>query len=245
MATFDPMQDAKQARQYAFGLDGATPERIAASAAVLISYFDADLDRIKAARAAATDRGRAEPDMLWPETIRLLDCAFDKICAAGSDQNSRAELLNELWPEAEPYQWPTRRWRSIRWQLRRIWLRPRLRQTTRSLEWIAHGYETEMRVGRTLIGVMKYQLCLECRVGYVLKIAVDSRYKGFGLGTRTVMRLHRAYPGFAWYTTAQYDTSGTFWPALAKRTGSAFTANQAACKHLLQTNKTRPGEPHQ
>jgi hypothetical protein len=40
------------------------------------------------------------------------------------------------------------------------------------------------------------------------------------------LRLHTAYPSYAWHTTAQYDPSGTFWTALAERTGSAFSADQ-------------------
>jgi hypothetical protein len=225
--------DAEQARQYTFGLDDATPARYAAVTAVLIGQFNADADRIQAARAVAADRCHSEPGACWPETVALLDAALGKIRAAGVGADDRAALLEELWPAAQPYEWPMKRRQSLRWQLRRAWLRLHVRATTARVPWLDTGYKTEISAGRRIIGTMQYQLCPECRIGHILKIAIDDRYKGYGLGTRTVLRLHNAYPGYVWHTTAQYDTSGTFWTALAKRTGSAFTADQhALCTHL-------------
>jgi hypothetical protein len=236
MATATPAgagSDAELARQYTFGLDDAPPARYAAVTAVLIGQFNADADRIQAATAIAADRCHSEPGACWPETVTLLGAALDKIRAAGSDADARATLLEELWPAAQPYEWPKQRRRSLRWHLRRTWLHLHVRTSTSPLPWLAAGYKTEIRTGRRIIGSMHYQLCPECRIGHILKIAIDGHYKGYGLGTRTVLRLHNAYPGYAWHTTAQYDTSGTFWTALANRTGSAFTADQQAlCPHL-------------
>jgi hypothetical protein len=127
---------------------------------------------------------------------------------------------------------------SLRWQLRRAWLRLHVRARTARAPWLDRGYKTEIRAGRHIIGAMQYQLCPECRIGHILKIAIDGDYNGYGLGTRTVLRLHGAYPGYAWHTTPQYDTSGTFWTALAQRTSSAFTADQQAlCPHLQRDRR--------
>ena len=232
--------DAELARQYTFGLDDAPPARYAAVTAVLIGQFNADADRIEAARASAADRCHSEPGARWPETVTLLGAALEKIRAAGADADARATLLEELWPTAQPYEWPKRRRRSLRWHLRRTWLHLHVRTSTSRLAWPAGGYKTEIRAGRRLIGSMRYQLCPECRIGHILKIAIDDHYKGYGLGTRTILRLHTTYPGYAWHTTAQYDTSGTFWTALAERTGSAFTADQQAlCAHLHHDRQHR------
>ena len=231
MATAKPSavaeSDAEQARNYTFGLDDAPPARYTAVTAVLIGQFNTNADRIQAATASPRTDVTANP---MPAGLRRQPCSAPPWprSAAGVEARDRAALLEELWPAAKPYEWPTKRRLSLRWQLRRAWLRllVRARDRTGTLA----RTQLQDRDPRRPPHHRRYAIPAmpECRIGHILKIAIDGDHKDYGLGTRTVLRLHRAYPGYAWHTTPRYDTSGTFWTALAERTSSAFTADRAA-----------------
>ncbi|WP_145777230.1 hypothetical protein [Micromonospora olivasterospora] len=68
-----------------------------------------------------------------------------------------------------------------------------------------------LRLGSLLVGRVDYQVCERCRRGYLRKISVDGAYKGYGIGTRGLLRLYRRHPGYDWRTSTQYATAGTFW----------------------------------
>jgi hypothetical protein len=86
-------------------------------------------------------------------------------------------------------------------------------------------------IGRRKIGSMKYLVCDQCMLALVGKIDIHEPYKGMGLGTRAVLAAYRKYPKHEWQTTAQYETSGSFWPTMSARTGAAFTERQP-CEHM-------------
>ena len=64
------------------------------------------------------------------------------------------------------------------------------------------------------VGKLDYQVCDQCRCGYVRQLDVSDRYRGLGLGTRAIRVARRGRDGYQWSTTAQYPTNGTFWAAV-------------------------------
>jgi GNAT superfamily N-acetyltransferase len=82
---------------------------------------------------------------------------------------------------------------------------------------------------------MFYRVCHDCRRGLIGKVSIMPEYQGLGLGTRAVRHAFRSAPSYAWRTTAQYATSGTFWTWMARRTGAAFTDGDGAeCLHMTR-----------
>jgi hypothetical protein len=70
------------------------------------------------------------------------------------------------------------------------------------------------------------------------KIELASEYQGLGLGGRAVAEAHARHPAYAWHTTPQFPTSGTFWSQMATRTGAAFT-EQPQCAHMRRDLASR------
>ncbi|WP_446220085.1 hypothetical protein [Micromonospora sp. IBHARD004] len=61
--------DADQARWFAISLDDATPERVAAVTAALVKTWQADVDRLAAARAVCRRRDGEGNEDGWRETV--------------------------------------------------------------------------------------------------------------------------------------------------------------------------------
>ena len=226
--------DADQAMSFAIGLDDASPERIAAVAAVLVNAWQADSGRFAAAAAVCRRRQGEGDDDVWGETANLLDRALGIVHDAGADNDddARVRLLGKIFPDPGPFQWDTARRRDPVWWLRRL-AALRVRAVHLPAGAPAGFQRLVLRRGPLVVGQIDFQVCQGCRRGYVRKISIDGAAKGYGIGTRAVLKLYRRYPGLTWYTTTQYDTAGTFWQKIARRTDGAFTENHdGACDHM-------------
>jgi hypothetical protein len=236
-----PDADARQAWSFALGLDEtASPERIAAVTSVLVTQWRANVDRVTAAAAVCRARHAAEgSDSGWQQAAELLERAERTIRQAGADtdEHARAQLIRQMFPEPEPYRWPTNRRRTLRWWLRRLDT-VRVRFAHQAPAAPAGIHKVTLHLGRLPIGTVLYQVCDHCRRGLLGKISIDGAYQGYGLGTRAILRIHREHPGYDWYTTAQMHTAGSFWPAITRRTGGAFTEKPSAmCLHIEQDRR--------
>ena len=116
--------DAEEAWRYSLGLDDAPPARTAAVAKILIAAWSADVARVSAAAEVCLARGRADDtDAGWASTAVFLDRALALLCAGGADRDREQyleQLRREMNPDPEPFQWPTRRRRRLRWWMRRL-----------------------------------------------------------------------------------------------------------------------------
>jgi hypothetical protein len=235
----DPRAHADAAKAWSFALslaDGASPRRVDAVISLLVQQLAADPDRISAAAAVCQARHR-DGGVGNDRAAALLGNALSAVRDAGGDtDDGRDQLLRDIdarWnPERVPYRWPTRRRRDPRWWIRRLrLLRARVAHEPPAVPAGRQRLTISHRGG--VVGVMRFQVCDECRCGLVGEVSIDSHLQGLGLGTRLVERAFRAHPGYAWHTTAQYDTAGSFWPRMARRTGAAFTAPaNARCRHV-------------
>ena len=233
--------DAQLALWHALALHDASPARYAAVTDTLILQLGGEAQRIAAATDHADAQVRDQPDDdAWRDAAALLHAAVARVRDAGADTDAQAHaaLLEQIQPTVQPFRWPRARRRNPRWWLRRAWLTVRVRAALPTPRGDAGPQKAILQVGAIPIGSMDYQLCGACRLGYIRKIEVDSRYQGYDIGTCAVLRLWRRHRGFGWYTSVHYDTAGTFWTNLARRTGSAFTADaRGGCPHMQTTRR--------
>jgi hypothetical protein len=225
--------DAFQAWCCALGIEDASPQRIAAVTAVLVKHWCADAPRIAAAAAVCEQRHREGKEVGWREAADLLLGAVRMVQAAGADTDAsaRESLLGQLFPDPGPFEWNTRRRRSALWWVRRL-AALRVRRIHQPASAPAGQQRLLLRLGPVLIGQVDYQVCVRCRLGYLRKISVDGERKGYGIGTRAILSLYRKHPGCHWHTTTQYETAGTFWVKIARRTGGTFTEQGSECEHM-------------
>jgi hypothetical protein len=233
--------DAGSAWAFACGLgDDASPPRVDAVVNVLVNLWNADCARMTAAAAVCRARERANGDEIgWREAADFLDRAIAKIRDAGADTAGAAReqfvdgLRAEMFPDPQPFRWPTHRRRRPQWWLRRHWLHVRLRLVPQPPSSPARQQLLRLHIGRVCVGKLDFQVCDLCRRGFIRKIDVDSACQGFGLGERAVRAAHRQGPGYDWRTTVQYPTAGTFWTKMAERTGSSLREDaNGACPHM-------------
>ncbi|MEU8284098.1 hypothetical protein AB0C01_07140 [Micromonospora sp. NPDC048905] len=203
-------------------------------AAVLPKTWNVDLGRLAAAVPVCRRRHSEGREEGWGEAAGLLDQAVRMVYEAGADTDAdaREQFLGRLFPDLGPFQWDTGRRSEPLWWLRRL---------AAMCVRLVHQPSTEpagvqrvvLNRGRRSVGQVDYQVCERCQRGYLLKISVDGAAKGYGIGTRTVLKLYRRHPELTWYTTTQYDTAGTFWHKIARRTGGVFAQNHdGACEHM-------------
>jgi hypothetical protein len=175
----------------------------------------------------------SKPSSLLPAQRRLT--------AAGADRDAiaRERVLGEThaeWhPEPQPFEW-------IVWRRQRVrggcdWCRRPGHGFPLSTIGSAGGNPTVVprpgpKAGRPVaISGLLYQVCDECHLDLVAKIEIASDWQGWGLGTRMVRRAHAYHRDYAWHTTPQQLTSGTFWQRMSRLTGATFT-EAAPCVHM-------------
>jgi acetyltransferase (GNAT) family protein len=91
-------------------------------------------------------------------------------------------------------------------------------------------------MGTKDIGHVVFQVCRQCRVGYIGKISVDELYQDRGIATRAVARLRSEAPGYRWSTTTQYSTVRTFWRRTSRRAGGGYDT-ASPCDHMSQARR--------
>lgn len=77
------------------------------------------------------------------------------------------------------------------------------------------------------MGKLVYQVCNQCRRGYVRELNVYNPYRGLGLGSRVLRVARRGRDGYVWHTTPQYPTAGTFWTTVGYDADS-----ENVCPHM-------------
>jgi hypothetical protein len=234
--------DAMKAWSFAVSLAGASPERRAATVKLVLAFLDSDAGRI--VRAAAICRARRDgdaDDLGWGAAADLLDQALALLHEAGAEnEGGRArfaeQLHRELHPDPQPYTWPDRSDRRRGWP-RRLLHHARLRwQHTPPRGTEAGPRLLLLRAGGMTIGKLDYQICAECRRGYVRRLDVDDRYRGLGLGARAIRAVQRRHRGLRWRTTPHYPTAGTFWTTVAGRGGGFLADAEWPCRHMRETH---------
>lgn len=238
-------EDADSAWAFAISLQDAGPDRVTAVTMVLVSLWNGDAARLAVAAEVARAR-QHDPggDVGWQETADLLDGALALVRTAGANTSDEArerfttDLRAELFPEPQPFQWPTRRSRHPSWWVRRLWYHLRLR-LEREPPWMPGAHQLlRIYIGRLQIGKLDLQVCDQCRRGFVRKFDVDATYRGFGIGERAIAAEHRRYPGYDWSTSVQHPTAGTFWTKVAARTGSSFRESPGGiCRHMSHRSR--------
>jgi hypothetical protein len=239
-APVDADADAHEAWMYSLDLADAPATRVNATALIVIDALGADIDRIAAAAAVCRVRDAEQgPDAKWGQAAAFLDRIVEQLRTAGADRDRDrylADLRHEIYPEKQPFQWPTKRRRRPRWWLRRLVLHSRLRMVHQPGELPTDRQRLHLRIGTVPLGTVMFRVCDSCQVGYLLKADVDGAYRGYGLGSRAVCALNRRYRRYRWTTTVQYPTSGTFWDHINRCTSGNYTESpQPPCVHLATT----------
>jgi hypothetical protein len=224
-------------KRYAQGcMDGDSPQRIHAVVSLLLLDLGASRARLVRVREQLKERTESNQTGMWDEWAKdLLQRALDRLSVAGVEtsdgETAYYEALHlELNPPTEPFRWDRTRRLKVRWWLRRL-LAARARTIDDPAPAVRLIRYLHIRLGSRDVGTMKYLVCDQCRLVLVGKIGIEPEYQGLGLGTRAVTAMFRRYPDFEWRTTAQFDTSGTFWPSMAKRTGASFMHGDG-CEHM-------------
>ena len=154
---------------------------------------------------------------------------------ADTDEAARRRLVDkvneQLFPEPEPFRWPGGGDRRRSW-LRRVSTHARLRLAYERPPSPAGQQRLLLRLGRSSVGRLQFQACNRCRRGYVLKLEVDDRYRGLGVGGRAIRAVRRRYRGVEWRTTPHYLTSGTFWAKMVGQTGGFHADADGRCPHM-------------
>jgi GNAT superfamily N-acetyltransferase len=228
--------DARHVWALAMGLgEDASQERTNAYVSLLLEHVEADIDRLNAAVAICASRHESDDDG-YVEAIGLLNHARDRLTTAHADTDPSArewvrDGLHAQWhPEPVPYDWDHGRRRQPGWWLRHLAARRvKISHTAPRSPAGVQRLIADIR-GRPA-GRMLYQICDECRLVVIGKITTDAAYQGLGIGTRLVLHAFARNPSYAWHTTPQYPTSGTFWTNMANRAGAAFTEARA-CAHM-------------
>jgi GNAT superfamily N-acetyltransferase len=94
---------------------------------------------------------------------------------------------------------------------------------------------TIMMGGRS-IGRLVFQVCHQCRTGYVAKISVDEAYQGRGIASRALWAVRAEVSGYRWSTSGQELAARTFWRRLARHRGGYQTARP--CQHIRPNRTT-------
>ncbi|MFI9027736.1 GNAT family N-acetyltransferase [Streptomyces sp. NPDC053560] len=86
------------------------------------------------------------------------------------------------------------------------------------------------------VGRLDYQLCHECRRGWIRNIAVAEHWRGHGLAREALHRALAPAAAYRWYTSRQTADGRRFFAAMAEETAVAFPApflaRGARCRHM-------------
>lgn len=88
--------------------------------------------------------------------------------------------------------------------------------------------------------ILDWSTCRECAQGRIWKISIADHWQCQGLGRQMVYRALRGAESYEWSTTGQSPQAQQFFPALARETGTAFTANGGTCTHIREADHTLP-----
>ncbi|KUJ67388.1 hypothetical protein ACZ90_28305 [Streptomyces albus subsp. albus] len=83
------------------------------------------------------------------------------------------------------------------------------------------------------VGRLDYQICHECRTGYIVQIAVAGHHQRQGLGRDAVHEALAHGPGYRWVTSRQSRDGRLFFTAMAEETGLPFSPDGEACPHIV------------
>lgn len=230
----------------------ARADRHARYAQDLLHDLGADPDRLNTVAAACqAEHARRVADGHSAEggyatAARLAKLALDTIRRAEADAGpaGRQRLIAELDQERA---WSPGTYKQGLWH-RHSWLRRLLRRGN-PLWWYRrlHAALTEtvtcgpydggsqyqqltITMGGQGIGRLVFQICHQCRIGYVAKISVDQPYQDRGIATRALWAVRAEVPGYRWSTSGQELTARTFWQRIARRAGGYQTAKP--CQHI-------------
>ncbi|WP_156038800.1 GNAT family N-acetyltransferase [Actinoalloteichus caeruleus] len=247
---FDPQVRGPSRRGSSRSAGG--PQRLALYMRLLVRSVDSDPSRLAATRQVCRRRSEGhtatelddDRRQVYRVAADLVGQALDTIEPRGPVDGRQRGPAGAGTPfgTTEPYvQGSWHRHGAVRRGLRRLnpvyWLRrlraEQLRLVHRRPARPAGIQRIEVRQGRTAVGWMLFQVCAECRLGYVGNVVVDDAFRGRGLGRRMVLAARELAPGCSWLTTSQYDTAETFWREMARRTGDAYreVSGVSACPH--------------
>lgn len=220
----------------------------------LLHDLECDRGRLEVAAEACRascgpPAGTGVPRPGYREAARLVDLALEHLRRAeaedprGGGTRLMADLVRERTGDSEPYRqglwhrhsWPRRLLRRVApvWWYRRLGARF-------AVTMVCEPYdnpcldELTMYAGRDRrydIGHVVFQVCHECKAGFLAKMSVDEAYQGLGIGSRALAHLRAQVPGYRWSTTGQYITARTFWQRTARRAGGSYEAS-GPCDHI-------------
>jgi hypothetical protein len=236
----DVPDDVQTAIRYAQGLFGpVNPDRLDAMTALLLVDLRATAGRIRGAREYIEQRRASDAASSWDDdACMLLTHALERLAASsisGKDQQEdfHARLKQEHFPETQPYFWDRHRRDRWTWRIRRLLATMRVRLSQQPATDVRAPARVEVRLGARPVGWLKYFVCDQCHLVLVGELEIQPKYQGIGLGSHTITSMFRRYRHHEWRTTAQYDTSGTFWPNMAAKTGASFTHGEP-CQHMMR-----------
>ncbi|MFD3373744.1 MULTISPECIES: N-acetyltransferase [unclassified Streptomyces] len=87
--------------------------------------------------------------------------------------------------------------------------------------------------GRRQIGLLDYQVCHPCRLGYIDCITVAGGWQGQGLAREAVHTALASCPGYIWSTSRQSSQGRAFFSALREESDIAFPAIAERCPHMV------------
>lgn len=82
------------------------------------------------------------------------------------------------------------------------------------------------------VGRLDYQLCHECRFGYIGNIAVADGWRGHGLAREMLHRALAHAPDHRWSTSRQTADGRRFFAAMTEETAVHFVQRGARCPHM-------------
>jgi hypothetical protein len=88
-------------------------------------------------------------------------------------------------------------------------------------------------IGGQDIGRVIFQVCCQCRLGYVSNMSIDEPYQDRGIATRALADLRAEVPGYHWSTCGQRHTARTFWQRTARRAEGGYQTSKP-CEHITR-----------
>lgn len=82
------------------------------------------------------------------------------------------------------------------------------------------------------VGRLDYQVCHECRTGYIGQIAVAGHRQRQGMGRDALHEALAHGPGYRWVTSRQSHDGRLFFTAMAEETGLTFEGDGDVCPHI-------------
>lgn len=101
------------------------------------------------------------------------------------------------------------------------------------------GYQQRIfKLAAEDIGHVIFQVCDQCRIGYIGKISVYEPYQGRGIASLALADLRAEFPGYRWSTSGQFSTARTFWRQTSRRAKGGYDTAKP-CEHIDPPDKRR------